>query len=388
MNSKLKGILSALVIVLSISIVIIVAFSNKELGNAWDTIRQMDLIWLAGLLLCWASYAVFEAMGTWSYLRSQGYKIHLPRVIGVALIGLYYSNITPSAAGGQPMQVNSLRKAGIPVGYGTTAVTIRFVCNQFMICLVSLVLAIVHRDFVHQQLGGAMWAARIGWGINFLAVPLVTLAAFKRSWIQKLVEKLIALFAKMHLVREPEKQIEKATEVLNTYHTALIDLIHCPGQILLQLLYSALSLLGLTFSIVFTYHAFGLRGTPWNQLLTLSCLLFVSASYTPLPGASGAQEGGFLLYFNGIFTDGTIGLALLVWRFFTYYLFLIVGMFTVLNEKLLVRRERHRRKKAAAAEVPEETAEAEGEEETEATAEPEQPEKDPLAEAEKKTSAK
>ena len=49
MNSKLKGILSALVIVLSISIVIIVAFSNKELGNAWDTIRQMDLIWLAGL---------------------------------------------------------------------------------------------------------------------------------------------------------------------------------------------------------------------------------------------------------------------------------------------------------------------------------------------------
>ena len=79
-------------------------------------------------------------------------------------------------------------------------------------------------------------------------------------------------------------------------------------------------------------------------VLTLSCLLFVSASYTPLPGASGAQEGGFLLYFKGIFRDGTIGLALLIWRFFTYYLFLIAGVFAVLGEKVLLKAEQGRKK--------------------------------------------
>ena len=68
-------------------------------------------------------------------------------------------------------------------------------------------------------------------------------------------------------------------------------------------------------------------------VLTLSLLLFVSASYTPLPGASGAQEGGFMRYFDGIFPGGTKGLALLIWRFFTYYLFLFVGVITVLLEK-------------------------------------------------------
>ena len=83
-------------------------------------------------------------------------------------------------------------------------------------------------------------------------------------------------------------------------------------------------------------------------MLTLSFLLFVSASYTPLPGASGAQEGGFLLYFRGIFTGGTVGLALLAWRFFTYYLFLITGVIVVLNEKFLMRREYRR----LAAEAP------------------------------------
>ena len=72
----------------------------------------------------------------------------------------------------------------------------------------------------------------------------------------------------------------------------------------------------------------------------------MSASYTPLPGASGAQEGGFLLYFRGIFKDGTIGLALLIWRFFTYYLFLIVGVFMVVGEKAILKAEARRNRQA------------------------------------------
>ena len=115
-------------------------------------------------------------------------------------------------------------------------------------------------------------------------------------------------------------------------------MVHSPKEIFLQMLCSGISILGLTGSVVFAYYAFGQSGTPWIRVLTLSCLLFVSASYTPLPGASGAQEGGFLLYFRGIFKDGTIGLGLLIWRFFTYYLFLIVGVFMVIVEKVLLKK--------------------------------------------------
>ena len=49
-----------------------------------------------------------------------------------------------------------------------------------------------------------------------------------------------------------------------------------------------------------------------------------------------------MAYFAGIFTDGTIGVGLLIWRFFTYYMFLIVGVGTVLNDKRLIRREKKR----------------------------------------------
>ena len=340
MSQKMKKILSALFILVSVSAVLIIAFSNPEMGNAWEAISRLEILWVGGLLLCWFVYVRFEAMGPWTCLRSRGYRISLIRVLGTGLIGMYYSDITPSAAGGQPMQVNSLRKAGIPVEYGTLALTVRFVMNQFMVCMIGLVLFLMNRGFVYEQLGGAIWAARIGWVINFASVPLVLLAAFRRKWIQKLAERLIRFGARIRVVREPQKATEHVTEMLDTYHEALTEMAHRPKEILAQMLCSGISILGLTGSVVFAYYAFGQTGTSWPQVLTLSCLLFVSASYTPLPGASGAQEGGFLLYFKGIFRDGTIGLALLIWRFFTYYLFLIVGVFAVVGERLLLKKQK------------------------------------------------
>ena len=346
MSPKLKRILSFLFIVLSVTAVFFIAFSNEDLTDAWHAIQDMNIGWLGAILMCWLAYTFFDGMNYWCYLKRQGFGISIGRAVNVALIGFYYSNITPGAAGGQPMQVNSMRRAGIPVGYGTMAVTIRFITNQMVVSMISLVLFLTNRSFVYQQLAGAIWFVRAGWLINFAAVPLVLLAAFKRNWIQKLAELLIGWLERIHLVRSKEIMISKVTEVLDTYHTALLDLMHSPGQILLQFACSTASLLGLLGTVVFVYYAIGMSGTPWYRLLTLSSLLFISASYTPLPGASGAQEGGFLLYFQGIFRNGTIGLALLIWRFFTFYLYLIVGVFTIVLERIIIRREENRRKRA------------------------------------------
>ena len=348
MSSGLKKLLSFLFIALSITAVFFIAFSNEDLSNAFDAIKQMNVVWLLCIFACWLVYTVCDGMNYWFYLRGQGFKISIGRAVNVALIGFYYCNITPSSAGGQPMQVNSMRKAGIPVGYGTMAVTVRFITNQTMTSLIALVLYFLNREFVHQQLAGAIWLVRIGWMINFAAVPLVLLAAFKRNWVQRFAEVLISLLDKLHMVRNKEASVSKVTEVLDTYHTALLDLMHSPGQILLQFACSTMGLLALFGTTVFVYYAFGMTGTPWYQVLTISCLLFVSASYTPLPGASGAQEGGFLLYFRDIFKDGTIGLALLIWRFFTFYLYLIVGVFTIIIEKIILKREARKRSAAKA----------------------------------------
>ncbi len=339
-------------VVLSIVIVVWIAFSNSELEDAWGALNSLDPLWALGIFGCWFAYMFFDALSGWIYLRREGFRLSLGRSVIACLIGFYYSNVTPSSAGGQPMQVNSLRRAGIPVGYGTMTATIRFVCNQFAVSVLTLALWIWNRDFVFQQLGDAVWLARIGWVINSAGVPLCLMAVFRRSLIQKIANGLIHLGARMRLVKNEEAVIATTSNVLDTYHAALRNIAQKPGQILVQLLCSCLSLLGLMGSVIFVYHAFRLSGTPWNHLLTISFLLFVSASYTPLPGASGAQEGGFLLYYRGIFPNekNEIGLALLVWRFFTYYMFLIVGVFVVITERVVISMEKKKQAKEQTAE--------------------------------------
>ena len=344
MRVNWKKLLSLGLVAASIVLVIGIAFSNSELEDAWKALESLDPIWMLGIFGCWFAYMFFDALSGWIYLRSVGFKLSLGRAVNACLIGFYYSNITPSSAGGQPMQVSSLRKAGIPVGYGTMTATIRFVCNQFAICIMTMTFWLMNRSFVLQQLGDKVWLARIGLMINFAGVPLCLMAAFQRNLIQRIANGLIHLGAKIHLVKNEEAAVATTTNVLDTYHTALLDLSRRPLQIMVQFFCSCFSLLGLIGAIYFVYHAFGFSGTAWYHLLTISFLLYISASYTPLPGASGAQEGGFLLYYEGIIPGDRIGLALLVWRFFTYYLFLIVGVVVVIGEKVLVSVESRRRK--------------------------------------------
>ena len=338
MSQTMKKVLSALFIVLSVAAVFCIAFGNTELKDAWEALRRLNPGWLIGLVCSWAAYLFFDVLATWYCLRTQGFTISLFRVLVINVIGLYYSNITPGASGGQPMQVSYMRKAGVPVGNGTTAVTIRLIANQFMVSMLSLLFLVFNRTYVLDQLAGAIWFVRIGWLINFAVVPLVLLAAFRRNWVLKLAGGITGLLTRLRLVRDRESFTDKVSRGLDTYYTAIHDLLRSPMQILLQYLFSALSMLSLTGSVVFVYYAFGMSGTPWYHILTLSLLLFVSASYTPLPGASGAQEGGFLYYFRNIFTGGTVGLALLTWRFFTYYIALFVGVLTLILERLTRRK--------------------------------------------------
>ena len=345
MKVNLKKLLSMLLVVGSIVAVVMIAFSNSELENAWDALGSLNPIWVLGIFSCWFIYMFSDAFAYWMYFRSEGFKISIGRCVNASLIGFYYSNITPTSAGGQPMLVNSFRKAGIPVGYGTMGATVRFICNQFAISFLSLLCFLIDRDFVYEQLGGVIWLIRIGWLINFAGVPLVLMAAFQRRLIQRIAEWIIDLGVRIKLVKNRETAVSSVTNVLDTYHVALKELLERPWRIIIQMLSGMAGITALIASIYFVYHAFGYSECPWIHLFTISFMLYISACYTPLPGASGAQEGGFLLYFQNIFPPDTIGLALLVWRFFTYYMFIIVGVFMVILERIILRKERKKKER-------------------------------------------
>ncbi len=349
-----RNLLSFLFIAATLGLMIVLVFSNNELGSAWDALLTLDARWTLVAFLCIVVNVLFDTLSLHYFLRKQKYPVSLGAACHASLTGFYYSNITPGASGGQPMQVYSLSKQAVPVAIGTSAISIKFFAQQMMMVLVTSVLWFCNRGFVDTQLAAAKWAIYIGYALNFASIPLILLVALHRPLVQLIITFIIRLLAKLRLVKHPQERIIRISAGLDVYHASILRLGKDPGQLLWMLLLAAISTLGLMSVPVAVYFALRNSGAPLGELLTASYLLFVTASYTPLPGASGAQEGGFLVFFRGVFVPGTMGLAILVWRFFTFYLFLIIG--AAMSIVSSIRGNMRGRRAATAAPPQEETA--------------------------------
>lgn len=336
-QSKWSKIISAAVILISLGVVLYIAFSNQELSNAWEVLFTLDPVWLLAALGCYVAHVYSEGAGLFAFLRMAGYRVKLSSAAHFSFAGMFYANITPSSSGGQPMQIYLMAKRQVPAGLATSALTVRYFFNQLTVVAITVILWLTNREFASAQLGHVAGLIVLGCAVNFACVPIIVAIMLNRKWVERVALWGIRFLTKRHLCKNPDKWEQKAMESINHFHTSLFDLVKRPVHLLIQLVVSVAEMIFLMLVPLMVYRAFGLSGTPVMHILTVAFMLFVSASYTPLPGASGAQEGGFLVYFRGIFTDSTLPLALLVWRFMTYYVCLLAGcadaIYTSLRKK-------------------------------------------------------
>lgn len=328
MKPRTKKILNFALIFGTLAIVLLIGVNGQEMSGAVDALKSVAPKWLILCTLTYFGFVLTDALAIYYYLRNQGYAITLRYALYVGICGMYYSNITPGASGGQPMQVYYLTKRSVPIGIGTSALTVKFFCFQFMLMVFSTVLWIAYGPFVFQQVGKSRWILILGYVYNDVSVCLVLLMAVNKRIVWWIIRQCIKLGGKLHLCKNPEAALTKWEDVLDTFHSSVMSLRERPMQLLTQMIIAAAQLLSLMTVTYFIYRAFDLTGVGYWQIITMAVMLYVSAAYTPLPGASGAQEGVFALYFADIFPDGIRLMALLLWRFFTYYISLILGAVT------------------------------------------------------------
>ena len=89
------------------------------------------------------------------------------------------------------------------------------------------------------------------------------------------------------------------------------------------------------FSVTyFVYRAVGLNEAGYWQLISMQIYLYLAVSFAPTPGATGATEGGFYLFFNMLFPQSMLYSAMLLWRLFTYSTNLLFGSALVVSDEL------------------------------------------------------
>ena len=131
---------SMLYILATVVAVLLFGLFNQQFGNVFHTISNLTPGFLSLGVLISLVYFLFEGEIFRLLLRSQGYRISVVEGLKNALLGLYYSYITPSSTGGQPMQsAYLLRDSKIPAGISTAVLIVKFMCFQCAFVLVSVV---------------------------------------------------------------------------------------------------------------------------------------------------------------------------------------------------------------------------------------------------------
>lgn len=319
-----KNALTAGFILLVLAIVLFIGIRSGDFPASIHAILNMPIRYALLSVACVFCGLLMETLSLGSALRAQGLGLPFRRLYAMCLLGAFYSYITPGASGGQPMQVYQFHKWRVPVGRATAALTIHFHWFQIMLLCFDVVLFAVYPGYVLSELGPNLPILIIGFAFNIVLISASLMIAFYQRPVRWLVKKVGGLMRRFN-IGNPETLENAAGGMADGFYTGMHELARNRAEVARQVVIAACRVVCLMSVMYFIYRGLGLRSTGYGKILTMSCMQYTSAAYTPLPGASGAQEGVFSLYFSGLLPNELLFSGLLAWRFVTYYLILIVG---------------------------------------------------------------
>lgn len=313
-----------------------------------DLVRQSS--WLFALVclavvLCIFIFDWFKYFVIISAVKGRGYGIRryvissrLGHSLKVNLIGKFYDNVTPFAVGGQPMQIYYLhQRANYSGGEASAVVLVKYFFNMTSMCLVSLlvmacnthVLGAIEVDWARILIHVAAW---VGIAVNMFLPLMVLFFVIFPKFATKLATFVIGIGFKIKIVKNKEEALAKALKTVTDFRAAFKLMAKKPKEfIALVLLCLAEDCLrfALPFFIMKMFNGLGADAGFAELIKVMALNVFVTQSVCiiPTPGNSGAIESIGTIAFTAVLTNtGVLGWSVLVWRFFVFYIYIIIGI--------------------------------------------------------------
>lgn len=326
-----KPALTLAFIAINIAVIAITAFS--EFGNSENAaqLSEVQINWWF-LLPAAACFIVAITLEIHKYIimmreaAKVNMKNQIKKVWRVArrtvLLGKYYDSVTPAAIGGQPFQIWYMHKnAGIGKGMATTIPIIGMISNQIGFIIVASVAFL----FGSLSINNAVLMATACFGLLFYAFwPIaILIATFLPSTTAELINLIVKFLAKIHIVKDKEKAIKKVSDGVNEYAKCVKQILKTRGLFLREVLLSVCFHLLISMIPFFVLTAFG-GAVDFLPCLVTTIAVTSAVYFVPTPGNAGAAEGTFFVVFSAL-SSGYIFWAMLTWRFFSYYIYIIIG---------------------------------------------------------------
>lgn len=295
--------------------------SLSALAAALRDVKVRYLLLAAG---CMCVFLLCEAINLHRCLRLFGCRCSLPQAIKYALTGFFFSSVTPSASGGQPMQLYLMHRDHVPVSHGALALLIQFASFQTVTVTFALWGFVSQYPFLSQEIRGFRYVFVLGIGINALLLLLTLTAIVSRRMSDLLRCAAHAILHALHIRRAAEIE-QTLTDQLTRYRSGAACLRRNIPAMCRILAVTTVQIAAFYSIPYWVYLSLGLPLCSVRRIISIQAVLHVSVSALPLPGAVGASEGAFLLLFQAIFPAEALHDAMLLSRGVSFYLFVALS---------------------------------------------------------------
>ena len=163
-----RNLLSILFLVVLIGLTFWMILKDNDIAEICEAIINLNTGWLLAAVATAVFFVSAEGFMIWYILKTLKCKISLPNCIGYSFVGFFFSGITPSASGGQPMQLYYMSKDGIKISHSTVALTIVATLYKFVLVLIGVFLAVFFNSTLNRYLEGYMYLFYFGLSLNFI----------------------------------------------------------------------------------------------------------------------------------------------------------------------------------------------------------------------------
>lgn len=328
MKKKAKLIRNLIFFILLIVITFYILLKDANITQIFEIIRsaKVQYIWIG--IACMFLYLACEAINIGRTLKTLNEKSSFWKNFKYALIGFFFSSITPAASGGQPMQIYYMYKDNISISNSTLTLLINLSSMQ----IITIGFAFISLSFNYQYLNQVLVICFIiGIALNLSALALLIIGIFSKRMSNGLIHIAIKVMKFFRVKNIDEKREKLETELLK-YQESAIYIKKNKMLILKTIATTAIQFL-LYYSISYwTYRALGLSSSNIFEIITMQSVLFATVSGIPSPGAVGVSEGAFMEIFRNVYPEGMMSSAVLLNRGINFYLFVIIsGIVVMIN---------------------------------------------------------
>lgn len=335
MGKYRKKILNGLFLVLVFGLTVYGVFHGEDLEAMMKAIRSADKRWLFPGIVLVAFFIWGESIIIWYMMHSYGIRLKKRTCFLFSSVGFFFSCITPSASGGQPMQVYYMKKTDVSIPVAAVILMIITITYKLVLVAVGVGILFFGRELLHQYLTSVLPVFYLGLALNVFCVTFMMILVFHPVLAKSFLEKGLNFLEKVHVFRRKESRWQQLEDSMTVYHDTAEYLKMHPKVIVNVIAITFAQRMAMFAVTWFVYRAFSLHGVSFWTILLLQAVISISVDMLPLPGGMGISETLFLTIFKPIF--GTILLpGMVLSRGLGYYgellisaVFTVVAQFTI-----------------------------------------------------------